>query len=388
MKHLKLTRVMASLMALASPLGMAASLGDTEINIGGYIKADVMLSHYSNGAPDTNSISRQSYIPGAISGNPDNGKNVVDFHARESRFNIEASNVIDGQKVRGFLELDFMVHTDGNERIDNGYSPRIRLAYLEYGNWMLGQNWSTFQNPSVLPDNLDFSRAADGSPFIRQGQIRYTNGKFQVALENPESTFSSTVDGQRITSGNGWVPDLVMRYNLLTNSDSVLTLSTVFRKLAIDTKIDETKIKADDFGFGASVAGRFAVGQQDDIRFTLTAGEGLGRYASLNFTNGASLDIHGETESIRTLSGFIAYRHFWTSKLRSSITLSGLRADNPGVVEDLAVNESSYSGFINLLYSPVASTTFGVELMHAKNTTANGTNAELTRMMFSAKFEF
>lgn len=388
MKNLKLNTLYLATLSALSWNTVAADLAETEINIGGYIKADMLISHYSNGAPETNSISRQSYIPGAISGNPDNGKNVIDFHARESRFNIEAINVINGEKIRGFMELDFMTHMDGNERIDNGYSPRIRLAYMSYGNWSFGQNWSTFQNPSVLPDNLDFSSAADGSPFIRQGQIRYSNGKFQFAIENPESTFTDTTSGNRVTSGNGWVPDVVLRYNFLNSDQSSLSLSSVFRNLSIDTKFNDERIKENELGYGASLAGRFKVNQLDDIRFTITAGKGLGRYAALNFANGATLNEIGDLDSIKNVSGFIAYRHFWTPELRSSITFSGITNDNPNSLNDLNVNKSAYSAYLNLLYSPLPNTTFGVEVMHAVNEMENGTDYELSRMMFSAKYSF
>ncbi|HDY91480.1 MAG TPA: porin [Pseudoalteromonas sp.] len=389
MNYLKIKpTLLATLTALVTSNAYASPLNQTDITIGGYIKADLMLSHYSNGAPDTNSISRQSYIPGTISGDSNNGKNVLDFHARESRFNIAAQNDIDGVKVSGFIELDFMTHFDGSERIDNGYSPRLRLAYLNYDKWTIGQNWSTFQNPSVLPDNLDFSSAADGSPFIRQGQVRYTNGKFQVSLENPESTFTSVETESRVTSGSGWLPDVVLRYNFLNENNAQLNLSSVFRRVSLDSKVNQDKIKADEFGYGVSLAGKLPIGNMDDFRFTITAGEGLGRYAALNYINAATLNAEGDTKRIRTVSGFMAYRHFWNEKLRSSLTLSGITADNPTVISNKAINKSSYSGYVNLLYSPTVNTTFGVELMHANNKQENGSDVELTRLMFSAKYSF
>ena len=84
MNYLKIKpTLLATLTALVTSNAYASPLNQTDITIGGYIKADLMLSHYSNGAPDTNSISRQSYIPGTISGDSNNGKNVLDFHAAE-----------------------------------------------------------------------------------------------------------------------------------------------------------------------------------------------------------------------------------------------------------------------------------------------------------------
>ncbi len=93
-------------------------------------------------------------------------------------------------------------------------------------------------------------------------------------------------------------------------------------------------------------------------------------------------------DSIKNVSGFIAYRHFWTPELRSSITFSGITNDNPNSLNDLNVNKSAYSAYLNLLYSPLPNTTFGVEVMHAVNEMENGTDYELSRMMFSAKYSF
>ena len=55
--------------ALASMAGTAAAeAGKTDFTFGGYIKADVMFSDYSNGAPDSGDLSRQFYVPGTIYG--------------------------------------------------------------------------------------------------------------------------------------------------------------------------------------------------------------------------------------------------------------------------------------------------------------------------------
>ncbi|GIU49751.1 hypothetical protein TUM4438_34020 [Shewanella sairae] len=223
MKQAKLTLISAATIAAMS-FGATA---DTEFKFGGYVKADVMFSDYSNGAPGSGSLSRQFYVPGTIYGDASNGKQVVDFQARESRFNFKSSTDLNGHKLTGFIELDFMTHTDGNERVSNSYSPRIRQAFVSFDNWAAGQMWTTFQNPGALPENLDFVGAADGTPFVRQAMIRYTNGGFQFSAENPETTLNTYRDpaGARVTSGSGMVPDFVARYNMKTESGMAFTFA-------------------------------------------------------------------------------------------------------------------------------------------------------------------
>ncbi|QYJ83874.1 DcaP family trimeric outer membrane transporter [Shewanella aegiceratis] len=372
-----------SLLAAATllALGSSAAMAETEFKFGGYVKADVMFSDYSNGAPDSGNLSRQFYVPGTIYGTPGNGKQVVDFQARESRFNFKTTTDLDGHKLTGFIELDFMTHTDGNERVSNSYSPRIRHAFVSYDNWTVGQTWSTFMNPGSLPENLDFVGAADGTPFVRQTQVRYTNGGFQFALENPETTVTPNGGGSRITSGSGIVPDFVARYNFKTQGGAKFTLAGIARQL----NLEKNGIDSQTMGYGVNFTGVIPVGD-DDLKLSATAGDGLGRYMALNYANAGVLDADGDIKTISSYGGFASYRHWWNDKWRSSFTLSGFKADNDVALTGGAVNEESYSGYINLLYSPVKPMTVGVEYMYAENTKQNGDKGELNRVMFSVKY--
>ncbi len=372
-----------SLLAAATllALGSSAAMAETEFKFGGYVKADVMFSDYSNGAPDSGNLSRQFYVPGTIYGTPGNGKQVVDFQARESRFNFKTTTDLDGHKLTGFIELDFMTHTDGNERVSNSYSPRIRHAFVSFDNWTVGQTWSTFMNPGSLPENLDFVGAADGTPFVRQTQVRYTNGGFQFALENPETTVTPNGGGSRITSGSGIVPDFVARYNFKTQGGAKFTLAGIARQL----NLEKNGIDSQTMGYGVNFTGVIPVGD-DDLKLSATAGDGLGRYMALNYANAGVLDADGDIKSISSYGGFVSYRHWWNDKWRSSFTLSGFKADNDVALTGGAVNEESYSGYINLLYSPVKPMTVGVEYMYAENTKQNGDKGELNRVMFSVKY--
>ncbi|QYJ77604.1 DcaP family trimeric outer membrane transporter [Shewanella acanthi] len=385
MKKAKLSLLCSAMGLVFAGAANAASLKDTDVDFGGYIKADIMFSDYSNGAPDSGDLSRQFYVPGTIYGKEGNGKQVVDFQARETRFNFKTTTDLEGHKLSSFIELDFMTHTDGNERVSNSYSPRIRHAYVSYDNWTVGQTWTTFQNPAALPENLDFVGAADGTPFVRQAQLRYTTGNFQFAVENPETTVSPYQTGGRITSGNGVMPDFVARYNLKTEGGASYSFAGIVRQLNLETKVGTTEVDSSTFGYGLSAAGIIPLGK-DDLRFTVTYGDGLGRYMALNYINAGVLDADGDIETISTFGGFVSYRHWWNEQWRSSITFSAMEADNDVGLTGSGVNKDATSGYINLLYSPSKPLTFGVEYMYAQNTKENGDDGELSRIMFSAKY--
>ncbi|MDB2386971.1 DcaP family trimeric outer membrane transporter [Shewanella sp.] len=384
MKQVKLSVLCTSLIAFMSHHTQA----ETDFKLGGYVKADVIFSDYSNGAPDSGSLSRQFYVPGAIYGDPSNAHQVVDFQARESRFNLKSSTMIGEHKLTGFIELDFMTHADGNERVSNSYSPRVRQAFLSYDNWSAGQMWTTFQNPGALPENLDFVGAAEGTPFVRQSMVRYTHGNFQFSVENPETTVNSyrTVNqgveqSQRITSGSGFVPDFVARYNMKTASGMAFTFAGIARQLNVGNDNYDTSA----FGYGVSFTGIIPIGE-DDLKMSATYGDGLGRYMALNYANAGVLDAKGEIQTIGSYGGYIAYRHWWNDKWRTSVTVSGFEADNDRSLTGGTVNKSAYSGNVNLLFSPVKPLTVGVEYMYAKNTTESGFTGELNRVIFSVKY--
>jgi hypothetical protein len=382
MKHLTLATLISG--AMIAMTGTAQA--NTDMTFGGYIKADVMFSDYGNGAPESGYLSRQFYVPGTIYGKEGRGEQVVDFQARETRFNFKTvTDMEGGHSLTGFIELDFMTHTDGDERVTNSYSPRIRHAFVTYDNWTIGQTWTTFQNPGALPENLDFVGAADGTPFVRQSLIKYTNGSFQFALENPETTLTPNGGGDRITSGSGVIPDVVARYNFTSEGGSAYSLAGIVRQLNIEETQGGTQLDASEMGYGVSFAGVIPVGK-DDFKFTATYGEGLGRYMALNYANAGVLDANGDIETITSYGGFAAYRHWWNDQWRTSVTLSGFSADNNATLTGGEVNKEAYSSYINLLYSPSKPVTFGVEFMRALNERENGTDGDLNRIMFSAKY--
>ncbi|MCF1426587.1 MAG: DcaP family trimeric outer membrane transporter, partial [Shewanella sp.] len=264
----------------------------------------------------------------------------------------------------------------------NSYSPRLRHAFVSYDNWLVGQTWSTFQNPGALPENLDFVGSADGTPFVRQSQVRYTSGNWQLSIENPETTVTSYGGGDRITSGTGWVPDVVARYNFKSNGGSKFAMAGIARQLVLD----QDGYDSTEFGYGVSFSGVIPVGNKDDFKFTATYGDGLGRYLALNYVNAAVLNASGELKAISSYAGFASYRHWWNDQWRTSVTLSGFKADNDVALTGDAVNDTAYSSYINLLYSPIRPLTVGMEYMYAMNERQSGVDADLNRILFSIKY--
>ncbi|MBK1638464.1 hypothetical protein CKO24_05270 [Rhodothalassium salexigens DSM 2132] len=372
------------------------SIGDTQVTFGGYVKLDTTVSRYSDGAIPSSSFGRDFYIPSTVPVAADaDSETVLDFSPRETRFLFKTETPVAGHTLGSHIELDFLITDNDNEVISNSFTPRMRQAFLTYRGFLFGQAWSTFFNVSALPENLDFVGPTEGTVFARQAMIRYTHGPFEVAIENPETTVTSP-GGARVLGQNDHLPDLVARYTLDTDLGTFkvagmlrqlrLGEDTVLGNGANQLVLDKSQTA---LGIGTSISGRMPLGERDDFRFMANVGQGLGRYLGLALVNGAAIDAAtGELDPIFIHSGFASYRHFWSDRWRSNLTFSYFRADNPVEKTGLGVTDRSWSGHVNLLYSPASKLTLGMEYIYGQRRIEAGETGSLSRVQFSAKYGF
>lgn len=374
--------------AVATALAMsaAANADDTEIKFGGYVKLDTMISDYADGpAPSSDNIGRQIYIPSLTPIGGEGDDPVIDFHARQSRFFLDTKTMLDnGETLGAHIEMDFMLTPQGDQRISNSYNPRLRHAYITYGNWLFGQTWSNFQDTSILAESVDFIGITDGIVFNRQAQIRYTQGGFSVSVETPETTVTPYGGGGRITSSDGYIPDVVVKYKG-AKEDLTYSFAAIVRQLAYD--VSQTGNDETTTGYGVTIGLKYQLGM-DDLRVSGTTGSGLGRYLGLNTFNGAVIDGNGGLEAIDSTGVSLAYRHFWNDKVRSNFVYSRGWADNDIDLTGAAVTEFTERYGVNLMYSPTKSLTFGAEISQAHRENEAGIGGDLNRLQLMAMYKF
>jgi hypothetical protein len=356
----------------------------TSLKYGGYVKFDAMYSHYHNGVPGELNPIRDFQIPGFVPVGDTDKHNTLDFHVKESRFNLQTLTTFEnGRTLRGFLEMDFLLSVGGDERVSNSYNPRLRHFYFVTGPWLFGQTWMTFM-VVILPDNLDFIGAPEGVIFGRQAQVRYTRGLWQFSLENPELTVSHPTLG-RVVSGSSGLPDIVARRNFRGDWGRAGVAAIVRQLRYVD---DALAFNDREIGFGLTLGSEIKVGK-DDLKFQATAGSGLGRYIGLNLVNAAVIDtISGQLKPIDEFGGFVAFRHFWNEKWRSTADAAFFFGSHPTVAKGSTLNRDAQSFSANLLYSPVPKWTVGVEWFHARRRLEDGTDGWYQRLQFSARWDF
>lgn len=314
----------AGLLSMAGAANAGYSFDLTEndkITFGGFIKGDVRSISGDVSSPVTN----DDYWIGHASNTDDLSS--TKFAVNETRFNAK---YVHGD-VTGFIEMDFY-GGGGNEIISNSSHPRLRHAFIKYKNVLVGQTWTTFMNTSALAEAADFGGPLVASAFVRQGQIRYTNGGLQVALENPNSDRG---DG---TQDN--VPDVVAKYTFKGDWGNV-SVAGVARQL-------NTLGGNSESAFGYGIAGRIKTVGKDDFRFQVHGGE-TGRYVGVV----AARDLVGEQVE-ETTSYMVAYRHFWTEDMRSTVFYGSTDAD--------VANTKRNHVAVNLFKNITKQLSFGIEV--------------------------
>ena len=368
----------------------AADVPPTTVTWGGFVKLDVLFSQFSEGEV-AQGTGRDFYVPSSIpvSAGTGDSYSVLDLHAKETRLFIKTETDFGETvgKIGTHVEFDFISGVvSGSEAVTNAYNPALRRAFITYGNWLIGQDWTTFQNLGSIPDTLDFvAWPSEGTVFGRQPMLRYTSGNFAIALENRETTLLPNGGGAVTGTGDGILPDVTARLGFKTEG-SDLAVTALVRQLTVDNAA--AGVDDDQFGAGISFSGMVNFGK-DDIRFMITTGEGIGRYVALGTSADAVLDANGDLEAIGVTAGFAAYRHVWSDLWRSTFTVSSFQADNDTALTGTAVTKSVQSFSANLLYSPTPKLTFGVELRHAeREVEAANTDGSLDRLQFSTKYAY
>ena len=369
----------------------------TKFTYGGFVQLDTIATNYSEGRP-TNDLIEDFYVPSLVPVEPADGNSdsysSTNIHAKTSRFFFTTKTNTDAGAISSRIELDFVLSGQGDERISNSWSSRLRHAfvkwdYAENSSIFAGQSWSTFFNVGALPDVLDFV-GPTGTIFVRQPQIRWTMGGLQLAVENPATRLNDASGNTVYEDGND-IPDLIARYNGKWG-DLGWSVAAMGRNLSYEDRSNAALEgdNDDQFGYALSFAGKWMLGQ-DDLRFMFNYGDALGRYMGLNAFNDGYVKDNGDIDTFDQWGATIAYRHFWSPKWRSTLSLSMAGADNPGTNDFSGADglaEEYQSIHANLNWLPAPKLSLGGELLYATKELEDGRDGDMTRFQFAVKYAF
>jgi len=305
--------------------------------------------------------------------------------ARASRLNMEFRTPTGAQEVRAFFEGDFA---------GTANAFRLRHAYAQYRGFIVGQTWSTFSDPWVDIEDLDFEGISSEN-VIRQPQLRYwwTRGKNRLAaaVETPAVS---------ITGGQGvnLVPDLIAREFIELKKGGHVQVAGVLRQIrgeAIPGNVRST------WGAGGSVSGDVKVPVKDltdRFMFQVNGGSGIARYINdLNSAGGmdAVFDTtSGALRALPVLGWYVGYEHRWkewrqleTMNLRSTVLWSLVVVDNYDFQPPDAYRKTNRFA-LNLVFSPSSRVDVGAEYIYGRRENHDRQHASANQIQLVGLFRF
>jgi hypothetical protein len=375
--------------------------GASTIKIGGYIKLIAAFTRFGNGAVATNTLGRDFYLPQAI---PVGGiaTQDQDFTAKQTRLWLNLQTDVAGHTLKGYLETDFQTTANaaanvvggGSQRTTNGYTLALRRAFVQLDRWTVGQDWTTFQNPAVLPETTDYVGGVEGTVFVRQPQIRYSaplgqGTTLHLAAENPESATATLGSPALTENGADHMPDFTARL-AWSGKHAEIALAGLARQL----RVENAGVGSTRSGFGLSASGKLFLNEVKtaDARLMLTYGTGISRYVGLNFAPDAVYDpATAKLQGVRVLAALAAVRVPLTPQIRVNFIgsyQSASYADTLAAAGIAAFNKSAWSGAANIFYSPVPNIDVGLEFRHGERKLVSGVTGKVDRVEFAAKYTF
>jgi hypothetical protein len=384
----------AALEARPTPPAEGFRVGASTVKLGGFVKVVGSYTRNGDGEAAVGSLGKEFYLPQLI---PVGGKGSTDVmgNARQTRLYVDTTTPVAGKDLKTHIEFDFGLATApaGAQRATNPYSPTLRRAFISYGNLLVGQEWSNFQNHLALPETTDFVGPMEGTVFARQMLIRYRVPLSQgldlfVAAENPQT---ETIPGNSATvadNDHDVMPDFTAKL-AYKNALGDFALTGIARQLSVRNN----GIAAKAFGWGVSGSGVIPFGpeKRHDLRFMATYGEGIGRYLSLGYVTDGIYDPApgNDIGVIRNFAAFAAVKLGWTASVRSTFMAGYQDAMYPnGIVIPALANKSAYSFAGNLFWSPGKAFDLGIEYRHAQRETADGSKGQMDRVEVAAKYTF
>lgn len=357
------------------------------LSLGGRLKVDGIYNADSIGGIRT-SKSDLAFSPASIPV-PDMDRNSFDANLRESRVWATLTIPLAEDSLATYIEFDFFdTKKDSLGRSHVANEPRMRHLYSSFKNITIGKTYTTFANLSAFPEIND-NNGPVGNLLIRHELVRYNTSlswaEIFLALEKGESSFTSST-GSSFQANNDQFPDIIGKIKFSEIWGNV-TAAFMLREINANNKM-MVGVNNKKWGAAFSASGKIYFPKQDNLRFTVSYGNVLGKYMSFNAFNDAAIDNAGRVNLTEILSAHIAYQHWWTSTLRSSWAIGAGHANQDSSIVPFTVNKVFTSSHVNLLWSPIRKLTLGMEWLHGYRELENGDDGHMDRIQFSVVYKY
>jgi hypothetical protein len=348
----------------------------TLLKIGGYFKNDFIRDLRPAG-------DSERFIPSSIPVPTSGGGTNSTVSVRPTRLNLDFLVPIeDLGSVRFFVEGDLFG--------SSSTTPRMRHAYAQMKNFLIGQTFSNFQDPDSGPDQLDF-QGPNAQVSLRNPQFRYSiplasKTTFRLSLEKASSDIAfKTPEFNALP--NNQAPDgtVTLRHDM---DKGHIQMSGLFRSVGAFLP---TGVRESVFGWGFNFTGSQKTSGKDTFVYQAVYGDGIERY--LNDTSGLGIDasvkstVDRHLKAVPVVAAYGSYQHFWVDRVRSSLMYGFVQVDNTTFQPGTVFHQSNYTA-ANLIWNVVGSLHVGTEFLYGWVVKKDGSSGNVPRLMLSAKYNF
>jgi len=366
----------------------------TSMDIYGFMMLDSIFDFEQNN-PDWFDVVRPTKLPSFHDEFGEDGR----FYesVRQSRFGVKTYTPTSYGELKTVFEFElFGVGVDAGQT-----TFRLRHAWGELGHFGAGQYWSTFMDPDVFPNELEYW-GPNGLVWFRNVQFRWMpikedNRELFVALERPGASgdagrFADRIELQNIL-GRFPAPDVVAHYK--TGSDwGHVQIAGLYRRINWDDVLaDPFELSGHANGWGFNLSGIYKI-SKDTVKLEATYGKGIE-----NYMNDAPVDIGVKNNLTNRITPVLGvplpvfgmsafYDKTWSEKWTSTAGYSRLDIDNSNAQLPIAFKNGQYA-LANLLYYPVPDMMLGGEFQWGKRENfADGFSFSDYRIQFSFRYNF
>jgi len=283
----------------------------------------------------------------ALKGNSENSDRLRSTLAA-TRLGLDFKTQVAEQEVKGKIEVDFL----GGSNFDN---LRIRHAYVNYGNWLLGQTWSNFAVPDYMPESID-ALALVGGAVKRTPQVRHTT-KF-----SPQTNLVVAAEDPKDGTVNQRLPALTARLNHQFADNFNISA----RAMGHEKRVNNNEEMAWGVGLGA----KYEVVPGTTLKADYYHVKGDSSFVS--FTNsGVVKQADGSLVQSEFDSITVGLTQQFNEKLRGTVGYGYMTFDeDQNYIDALAdktkANKDLWQAWANVFYSPTKPLSFGLEYVYGE----------------------
>nr|WP_228153010.1 DcaP family trimeric outer membrane transporter [Acinetobacter indicus] len=324
--------------------GLGMTLGNAEFNLYGNVRMDG--SYQVEGSSRDLPYNHINAV--ALEGNNESSDRLRSTLSA-TRLGLDFKSPVGDQDVKGKIEVDFL----GGSNFDN---LRIRHAYLNYGNWLIGQTWSNFAVPDYMPETVD-ALAYAGGAVKRTPQVRYT-AKF-----SPQTNLVVAAEDPKDNSITQRLPALTARLN----HQFADNMSVSARAMGHEKRINSDEEMAWGVGLGA----KYDVTPSTTLKADYYHVKGDSSFVS--FANTGTIQGANGLEQSEFDSITVGLTQKFNEKLRGTVGYGYMSFDQDTdylaatpADKRTGVNKDLWQAWANVFYSPIKPVSLGLEYVYGE----------------------